>query len=360
MTGLQPDSARSRGRHEHHKRRVVGPGRAPQRVLRCLAGGRFREDSQRLRLAGAPARARRAPCIRGSPRSHRDHPVRRRRGARAAGRTSAPRDGDSAASSRGQGEPRAVDGRGRARRVRSRGPLERGASAVLARRAVGDRRGGTTALPVPGPPDRPHAAQPQAARTGEQRAAQGHGAPGIRRGRDPDALDAHAGRGARVRDPVAAAAGVVLRIASKPPNREAVAHGGRHRPLLPDRALHEGRGSTRGSPVRVHPARHRGVLRGPSRGPHLCERGRDRSGLRGHRRATTGDSHDDVERGPRQVRDRQAGPAVRDGARRSRRGRRGHGVQRLQGGLCAGRSRAGAGRGGVAPEPSRRACRARS
>ena len=134
MTGLQPDSARSRGRHEHRKRRVVGAGRAPQRVLRCLAGGRFREDSQRLRLARAPARARRAPCHSRISAITPGSSSASSTGPRAAGRTSAPRDGDSAASSGGQGEPR------RCRRARSElgecevEVLERGVSAVLARR----------------------------------------------------------------------------------------------------------------------------------------------------------------------------------------------------------------------------------
>ena len=70
---------------------------------------------------------------------------------------------------------------------------------------------------------------------------------------------------------------------------------------------------------------------------------------------------DDLERGPRPVRDRQAGPAVRDGARRSDRGRRRHGVQGLPGGracgpsACRGRARAsgpGAASTGLSSAPS--------
>ena len=64
------------------------------------------------------------------------------------------------------------------------------------RRPGRGRRVGSPALPVPRPPPSPHAAQPQAAGPGTRRHASRHGGPGLLRGRDPAAVDAHARRSA--------------------------------------------------------------------------------------------------------------------------------------------------------------------
>ena len=57
--------------------------------------------------------------------------------------------------------------------------------------------------------------------------------------------------------------GRLLRAAAEPADRQAAAHGGGDRPLLPDRPVPARRGPARRSPVRVHPARHRDVVRHP-------------------------------------------------------------------------------------------------
>ena len=86
-------------------------------------------------------------------------------------------------------------------------------------------------------------------------------APGLLRGRDAAAVDAHARRGPRVRGPVAVEPRQVLRAAAEPADRQAAPHGGRHGPLLPGGAVPARRGPAGRSPIRVHPARHRGVVR---------------------------------------------------------------------------------------------------
>ena len=145
-------------------------------------------------------------------------------------------------------------------------------------------------------------------------------APGFLRGGDAAAVDADARRGAGVRRPLAAATGAVLRAAPEPPDRQAAAHGGGLRPLLPDRPLPARRGPACRPPVRVHPARHRDVLRHRAR---RAGRGDRRRRSRPPRRRSAsgprGDRGHDLARGHGPLRHRQARPALRDGARRPRR-----------------------------------------
>ena len=77
------------------------------------------------------------------------------------------------------------------------------------------------------------------------------------------APDPRGGPGVRRAQPPAP--GVVLRPAPEPPAGQAAAHGGRVRPLLPDRPVPARRGPPGRPPVRVHPARHGGLLRRPGR-----------------------------------------------------------------------------------------------
>ena len=96
----------------------------------------------------------------------------------------------------------------------------------------------------------------------------------------------------------------------------------RLRALLPDRALLPRRGPARRPPARVHPARHRDVVRRRSRtcststsgcSPHVLER------LRARARAAA--SADALRRGDGALRHRQAGHALRARARRPHRRR---------------------------------------
>ena len=118
------------------------------------------------------------------------------------------------------------------------------------------------ALPVRRPAPAPHAGQPAAAGRG-QRAPCGRpwSARGSARSRRP-LLWAPTPEGAReFAVPVAAAPRLVLRPAPEPAAGQAAAHGGGHRPLLPDRPVPARRGPPCRPAVRVHPARRRGVVR---------------------------------------------------------------------------------------------------
>ena len=89
--------------------------------------------------------------------------------------------------------------RDRAGRVRGRGAGRGRAAAVPRRRPGRDRRVGAPALPLRRPAPAPHAAQPAAAGRVHRRHARRDGAPGLLRGRDAAAVDAHARGGAGVR-----------------------------------------------------------------------------------------------------------------------------------------------------------------
>ena len=193
---------------------------------------------------------------------------------------------------RGHGQRAPRHRRGRADRLRGRGPVGRRAAAVPARRPRRHRRAGAPALPLPGPAPRADAAQPAPARGGQPRRCARRWTPRAsarsrRRccGRRPPRARASSSCPSRLH------ARRVLRPAPEPPDRQAAAHGRRLRPLLPDRAVPARRGPARRPPVRVHPARHRGQLRHPRRraGLRLARgarrrRGRDRRATR--RRST--------------------------------------------------------------------------
>ncbi len=109
---------------------------------------------------------------------------------------------------------------------------------------------------------------------------------------------------------------LLLRAAPEPAAGQAAPHGGRLRPLLPDRPLPARRGPAGRPPVRVHPARHGVLLRHPGRRHGLRLRGRPRCGRGGDGGAAAADRADDVGRRPRPLRHRQARPALRHGAGR--------------------------------------------
>ena len=113
----------------------------------------------------------------------------------------------------------------------------------------------------------------------------GHGAAGLRRGRDAHAGALHPGGRPRVPRPVAPVAGLVLRPAPVAPAVQAAADGGRRGPLLPDRPLPARRGPAGRPPVRVHAARRRDELRRPGRRAGGHQRGGARRRRGRHRRA---------------------------------------------------------------------------
>ena len=179
----------------------------------------------------------------------------------------------------GTANPDARHRRGRARRVRGRGPQHGRAAAVPRRRAGRHRRDRPPAPPLRRPAPRPHAAQPAGPGDGQQRHPPLDGGPGLRRDRDADAHRVDARGRPRLRRAVAPAPRPLLRPAAEPAAVQAALHGRRHRPLLPDRPLPARRGPAGRPPVRVHAARRRGQLRRPGRGAGLRLRGHP--GLRG-------------------------------------------------------------------------------
>ena len=99
----------------------------------------------RLRLGGPPARARRAPRLRGPARPHRHHPVRHRPRHRRALRVGHRRHRHRPPPARGHGQPRHRHGRGGDRGLHRRGPQRGRAAAVLRRRPRRVRRAGPPA-----------------------------------------------------------------------------------------------------------------------------------------------------------------------------------------------------------------------
>ncbi len=214
---------------------------------------------------------------------------------------------------------------------------------------------GPIALPLRGPAAAADAAQPAAAGARHRRHAGGHGAPGILRGRDAAAVDTDAGGVTRVRGAVAAAPRRFLRPAPEPADRQAAPDGGGDGPLLPGGQLPARRGPAGRPAVRIHPARHRGVVRDPGGRAGGRDRGRGRRHRGGRGRGARRGRADHVARRHEPVRDRQARSSLRPGARRSERRLRRH----RRAGLCrAVREGAARPRGGVVrPEPSGRAGR---
>ena len=155
-------------------------------------------------------------------------------------------------------------GRHRAPGPRADDPVRGEDAALLHQRARrAGRRVGPPPVPLPRHPARADAAPPPPAveaRVGDP--ARPRGAR-LRRGRDADPHQEHAGGRPRLHRPVAAAAGDRLRPAPEPPAAQAAPHGRRDGSLLPDRPLLPRRGPPRRPPARVHPARPGDELRRP-------------------------------------------------------------------------------------------------
>ena len=124
-----------------------------------------------------------------------------------------------------------------------------------------DRRGDPAQVPLPRHPPRADAAAPAPAQPDGPGDPRGPPPPRVRRGRDADAHQEHAGRRPRLHRPEPAPAGQRLRPAAEPAAAQAAPDGRRHRPLLPDRPLLPRRGPARRPPAGVHPARPRDELR---------------------------------------------------------------------------------------------------
>ena len=129
--------------------------------------------------------------------------------------------------------------------------------------------------------------------------------------------------------PGASAPRQLLRPAPESPAGQAAPHGGRLRPLLPDRSLPARRGPSGRPPIRVHPAGHGVFVRQPGRRHGLRHRSGARCRRGGDGGATAADRAHHVGRRPRPFRHRQARPALRHGADRPHPGLRGHRGQSL-------------------------------
>ena len=170
--------------------------------------------------------------------------------------------------------------------------------------------------PLRRPPPAAYAAQPPPPGPGQRGLCASHGPPGLRRDRDPAALGPDPRGLPGVLRAVPPAPRLVLRAAPEPAAGQAAAHGGRVRPLLPDRPLPAGRGPPGRPPVRVHAARHGVLLRLPGRRHGLRLRGRPRCRRGGDGGEAAADRAHHVGRVPGPLRHRQARPALRHGARR--------------------------------------------
>ncbi len=307
-------------------------------MRRCPARpGRLR--AARRRLGPPPARPRR-PDLRRPARPHRPAAARLppgdlRRGLRAGAEAAARGRGlgrrHGRPPLRGDGQPGDGDRRGGARRGRG-GPALRCGDAALPGRGL-LRRGGRGHPPAP-PLHRP---PPRADAPGARAPAQGDGGDarvprrgGLPRHRDPGADPLDAGGRTRLPRPQPPPAGLLLCPAAVPAALQAAAHGRRLRALLPDRPLLPGRGPARRSAARLHPARHRDVLRRRRRrdrgqrtapGPSLRARRRPRAGA--------SDAPPALRRGDIPLWDRPPGHPLRARARRPRRHPPGHRVQGL-------------------------------
>ena len=240
------------------------------------------------------------------------HRPRHRRAPRVGDRRDRHRPG----AARGHRQPGHRHGRGGDRRLHGGGAERVRAATVLRRRPRRVRRARAVAVPLRRPAPVADAAQPAAACPGQRGHPGRHGPAGFRRDRDAAAVGAHAGGLARVLRPGPPAPRLVLRAPAEPAARQAAPHGGRLRPLLPDRPLPAGRGPPRRPPVRVQPARHGVLLRHPGRRHGLRLGGRPRRGRGGDGGAAAADRAHDVGRRPGPLRHRQARPALRHGADR--------------------------------------------
>jgi len=139
----------------------------------------------------------------------------------------------------------------------------------------------------------------------------------LRRDRDAVHGEVHAGRRAQLPRAVAPQPGAVLRARRVAADLQAALHVLRLRSLFPDRPLFPRRGSPPRPPAGVHADRHRDELRRRRRCPghHRGAHGGPLEGRPRHRPAVApAPAH--VRRGRRQVRLRQARPALRPGSLR--------------------------------------------
>ena len=170
-------------------------------------------------------------------------------------------------------------------------------------------------IPLPRPAPRQAAPKHHAARASHRFAAPPHEGAGLLRIPDADPDRLVAGRRARLSGAVAHPSRQVLRATAGAAAVQAADHGGRIRPLFPDRALLPRRGRAR-RPLarRVLPARHRDELR-HARGRVRRDRAGDPRRVRRVRRGQAGDAEVSAHplcRGDAQIRLRQAGPAQPD------------------------------------------------
>ena len=153
----------------------------------------------------------------------------------------------------------------------------------------------------------------------------------LHRHRDADAHQEHARGRARLPGAQPRQRGHVLRAAAEPAALQAVADGGRLRPLLPDHQVLPRRGPARRPAARVHADRHRDQLPRRGRDPRHV-RGHDPHGVpQHHRRGPAGLPGDEVRRGHAPLRLRQARPAREDGVHRAHRRDEGRGLQGVLG-----------------------------
>ncbi len=206
---------------------------------------------------------------------------------------------------------------------RHRGPRHRGrdlqpvrVDALPDRGPDRHRRGEAAPVPLPRPAPGPAAEDPHDAGPGEPPHPQLLHRHGVPRARDPLHGEVHAGRGAQLPRPQPPQPRQVLRAGREPAALQAALHDRRIRSVLPDRPLLPRRGPAPRPAARVHPDRRGDELRRAER----------------HLRRHRGAGHPPLEGGPRgrdpaplpahalrrvdgQVRQRQARPALRHGAR---------------------------------------------
>ncbi len=243
------------------------PPRPPTAPMRTDYCGELRADDVGrrgggVRLGGPPPRARRAPGLHRRARPHRDRAVRGRRRPRPAQRVRRAGHRHGAPAPGGHGQPRPAHRRDRDRSVRrsrsSARPSRRRSRSTSAWRSTRRFACGTATSTCARERMQRNLRVRATVNSALRRAME---APGLHRGRDPDAHRLDPRGRPRLRGAVAAEPGQLLRPAPEPAAVQAALHGGRGRPLLPDRPLPARRGPAGRPPVRVHAARRRGQLR---------------------------------------------------------------------------------------------------
>ena len=221
--------------------------------------------------------------------------------------------GAQASGRHGQHQPRLGRDRGAGPGTDHPEPVRRHPVPARRRQPVGDHApDASRAGPAP-PAD---AEEPDAALQGRDGGPQVPRRARLRRHRDADAHEEHAGRRARLPRAVARARRRVLRAAAVAAAVQAAADDRRLRPLLPDRQVLPRRGPARRPPARVHADRRRDVLPRRDRDPR-ADGGDDPHRVRrgAGRQAAEPVPGDDLRRGDAPVRLRQAGPAREPRAR---------------------------------------------